>query len=242
VYGIIANSAGQVSCPASTATNISCTSNGTPITFPYTLQQPGDSLKCTFNGFVPENSTPLTDTVTVRAVASNGAPVSGTASASVTTGDAAASATFIKTLGSANPSSGCATVTYNVEVDNTSSASMDTDEDEMLTALSDNVYGDITMAHGNASANGSVLTTNCSVPQSILAGTSGKGGKYTCSFNGVICGTSLGSITSPTPCAAGVEVTDTLSGTLTGDETNETVSITPGSRTVEVCFSASSSN
>jgi hypothetical protein len=236
-YGNIATASGfsGPACPAGStcsnnvagstcATNISCS-------LPATLAAPGDSVSCTFTGFVPEN-TPLTDTVTANAVVQNGNSVSGTASATVTAGDAPASATFIKTLGSANPTQGCATVAYNVEVDNTSGTT--TDENETLTALSDNVYGDITTVHGNAGTNASVVSTTCANNQAIAVG-----GKYTCSFDGVMCG-ALGAITSPTSCTAGLEVTDTLSGTLTGDETGETVSITPGSRTVEVCFSASS--
>jgi hypothetical protein len=241
-YGNIATASGfaGAACPAGSlcsspnnvagttcATNISCTP---ALPLPATLQSPGDSITCTFVGAVPESST-VTDTVTANGVTQNGTAVSGTASATVTTGDAPASATFIKTLGSANPTSGCATVIYDVEVDNTSG--LTTDEAETLTALSDNVYGDITTVHGSANTNGSVVSTTCAVTQSIAVG-----GKYNCSFDGVMCG-ALGAVTNPTACSAGLEVTDILSGTLTGDET-ETVSTTAGSRTVEVCFSASS--
>jgi hypothetical protein len=162
------------------------------------------------------------------------------ASASVTAGDAPAAAKFIKTLGSANPTSGCATVVYNVEVDNTSGAT--TDEDETLTALSDDKYGDITTLHsgstcvlGSTECTGSVVSTTCKVGAKLSANPAGN---YTCSFDGVICSDTLGAVGSS--CAAGTEVTDTLSGMLTGDETGETVSTTPGSLTVDVCFSATS--
>jgi len=237
VYGTIATSAGQPACSAATtATNISCTSAGSSITFPFTLANPGDSLTCTFSGAVPENST-VTDTVTADAVSSSGASVSGSDSATVTAGDAPAAAKFIKTLGSSSPTSGCATVVYNVEVDNTSG--LTTDEDETLTTLSDDKYGDITTVHGNAATNLSVVSTTCAVGAKLSASPAGK---YTCSFDGVMCGT-LGPLTSPpspTSCAAGIELTDTLNGTLTGDETGESVTTTPGSRTVDVCFVASS--
>jgi hypothetical protein len=82
--------------------------------------------------------------------------------------------------------------------------------------------------------NGSVVSTTCATGGSIAVG-----GKYTCSFDGVMCGP-LGPISSPTSCAAGLEATDTLNGTLSGDEASDTVTTSPGSRTVEVCFSASS--
>lgn len=239
-YGNIATASGfsGSACPAgslcSAPNNVAGTTCATNIncTLPATLQNPGNSVTCTFDGFVPENST-STDTVTANGITQGGTAVSGSASASVTTGDAPASATFIKTLDSANPSAGCATVKYDVEVDNTSGNT--TDEDETLTALSDNKYGDITTKHGDAGTNLSVVDTTCSVTQAIPVG-----GNYKCSFDGVICGNPLGAVSSPTACAAGVVVTDTLSGTLTGDETGQTVSTTPGSRTVEVCFTASS--
>ena len=242
-YGTIATSAGEPACSATTtATSISCTSAGSSITFPFTLAAPGDSLTCTFVGSVPENGS-VTDTATASAIASNGAAVSMTSnSVTVTAGDAPAAAKFIKTLGSANPTSGCATVVYNVEVDNTSAST--TDETETLNTLSDNIYGDITTVHGNAGTNGSVLSTTCAGAQSLVVNTSTTstptpGSTYTCSFDGVMCGT-LGPLGSPTSCAAGLEVTDTLAGTLTGDESGQSVGVTQGSRTVEVCFSATS--
>jgi hypothetical protein len=52
----------------------------------------------------------MTDTVTATAVAQNGATVQGSPNAAVTSGDAPASALFIKTLRSPNPKAGCATV------------------------------------------------------------------------------------------------------------------------------------
>jgi len=236
------------------ATNISCT-------VPTTLTNPGDKMTCTFTGAVPENQTAFTDTATATAVASNGATVTGSADATVTSGDASASAKFIKTLGSANPTQACVTVVYNAEVDNTSGNT--TDEDETVTALTDDQYGDITTVHngsscptGSSECTGSVTSTTCKAGSKILAngkcsvsgsactsnsdcGATGGtcSGSYARTFNGVMCGT-LSALT--TNCAAGLELKDTLSGTLTGDETGETVSTTSGSRTVDVCLSATS--
>jgi hypothetical protein len=214
------------------ATNISCPTPANGSALPATLANPGDSLTCTFTGFVPEDST-VTDTVTATAIPPSGGTVSGTSNAvSVTAGDAPAAATFVKTLGSANPTTGCATVVYNVEVDNTSGAL--TDESETLTSLSDDKYGDITTTHGNAATNLSVVSTTCQNNQTIDVN-----GNYKCSFDAVMCG-SLGPIASPTACSAGLELTDTLSGVVAGDELGDLATVTPGSRTVEVCFSASS--
>ena len=243
-YGNIATdpSYGGSACPKGTlcatgagttcATNISCPTPANGSALPATLANPGDSLTCTFTGFVPEDST-VTDTVTATAIPSNGGTVSGTSNAvSVTAGDAPAAATFIKTLGSANPTTGCATVVYNVEVDNTSGKL--TDEAETVTSFSDDKYGDITTVHGDAATNLSVVSTTCQNNQPVAVN-----GNYTCSFDGVMCGT-LGPIASPTPCAAGLEITDTLTGVVAGDELGDLATVTAGSRTVEVCFSASS--
>jgi hypothetical protein len=178
--------------------------------------------------------------VTVNGVGQNGTPVSQTASATVTVSEAPATATTVKTSASATPTSGCATVRYNVAVNNTSA--LTSDETEKLTALTDSTYGDITQLQGN------VLGTTCGVASGIgtLSGTAGAGvlpttlavgGTYSCMFDAKFCG-NTGPLKNPpnaTTCPAGIEMLDTVSGTLVGDE-NETVTQTPGNLTVDVCF------
>jgi len=162
----------------------------------------------------------------------------------VTVQEAEATAADVKTSASATPTYGCATVRYGVQVDNTSEST--SDETETLSALSDSQYGDITKVQGN------VLGTTCGVATDklglgTLSGSNGAGtlpatiavnGNYTCQFDSKVCG-NTGALTNPpnaTNCPAGVEILDTVSGTLTGDE-SETVTQTPGNLIVDVCFS-----
>jgi len=119
-----------------------------------------------------------------------------------------------------------------------------TDETETLSALTDSQYGDVTSVQGN------VLGTTCGASGlGTLAGTAGAGalpasiavgGKYACEFDAKVCGNTKALSTSATPpnvtnCPAGLEISDTISGTLVGDE-SEAVTQTPGSLTVDVCF------
>ena len=111
----------------------------------------------TFSGHSKVNNTVLfsgvqTNQVTVH---SSDAPATATVTKSFTANEAA-----------------CATVRYNVEIDNTSGF----DEDETLSALQDDGFGDITKVQGH------VLATTCSAPQTIKAG-----GKYSCNFDAQIC-------------------------------------------------------
>jgi hypothetical protein len=208
-------------------------------TLPQTIAQ-GSTYTCTFSGNVPEQG--LTDTVTVNAIAQNGTtPVLGTASATVTVSEEPATATTVKTSASAIPTSGCATVRYGVQVGNTSAST--SDETESLSALTDSTYGDITQVQGN------ILGTTCGVAAGTgtLSGSAGAGalpttiavgGNYSCQFDAKFCG-NTGALNKPpnaTTCAAGIEMMDTVTGTLTGDE-DETVTQTPGKLTVDVCFS-----
>ena len=221
------------------ATNITCQ-------LPATLAgpsngNPGQNVTCTFTGNVPE--TGATDTVIVNGVDNTNKAISGTANATVTVTEAEAAAADIKTSASAIPTSGCATVRYNIEVDNTSD--LTTDETVTLSALTDSQYGDITSVQGN------VLGTTCGANGlGTLSGTGGAGalphsiavgGNYACQFDAKVCGNTKALSTSATPpnvtnCPAGVEISDAVSGTLVGDE-SEAVSQTPGSLTADVCFS-----
>lgn len=118
----------------------------------------------------------------------------------------------------------CATVEYGVDVKNTSGG----DETLTLTALTDDGFGDITTVHG------SVLKTTCGVPQTLTQG----GVDYTCTFDATFCaapGPLIGTTCTP---ATGIQHTNKVTPTLTGDEGGETVSNTGGSLTVTECVSA----
>ncbi len=244
-YGNIATAStnpAQPTCAAGKTGSVS----GTPsCSLPQTIAT-NATYSCTFVGNAPEagnvtGSVPakFTDTVTVNGLAQNGTtPLAGTASATVPIGEAASTATDIKTSASAIPTSGCATVRYSVEVENTSE--MTSDETETLNALNDSSYGDITTVQGN------VLGTTCAATGAgTLAGpgagalptTIAVGGNYTCQFDAQVCGNTKALVNPPnaTTCPAGIETSDTVSGTLVGDE-SETVSQTPGTLTVDVCF------
>jgi hypothetical protein len=209
---------------------------------PQTIAANGD-YSCAFTVNQGESKV-VTNTVSATgAGASGGSPFGPTNSntAQVTSNEVSSSAAYIKTSSSATPSSGCATVRYNVQVNNSSLAG--SDESETLSALSDSVYGNI------ASVQGNVLGTTCgqTAGQGTLTGTPGPGllpatiavgGNYACQFDAKVCGTTA-ALTNPpnaTTCAAGLETKDTVSGTIVGDE-SEVVSQTPGSLTVDVCFS-----
>jgi hypothetical protein len=250
-YGNIATAVTNPAQPAC-ATGKTGSVSGTPsCALPQTIAT-GASYSCTFTGNTPEagnvagaNPAKFNDTVIINGLAQNGTtPISGTANASVTIAEAPATANVIKTSASVMPTSGCATVRYGVEVENTTG--LTTDETESLSALTDTTYGDITTVQGN------VLGTTCAATgKGTLSGagagalptTIAVGGNYTCQFDAQVCGNTKALSTTAAPpnatnCPAGLEVTDTVSGTLVGDE-SETVSQTPGTLTVDVCFATS---
>ncbi len=133
-------------------------------------------------------------------------------SVTVTSEDAPSTATVIK--GYNATLAACATVRYNVEVDNSSAA----DEVETLSALHDAPdFGDITkdVAHG-----GVVLATTCSVPQTI-----GVGSNYKCTFDAQFCSAVDGST-----CISHV---NTITSTLKGDESTD-ATFNPASNTLTV--------
>jgi hypothetical protein len=234
VFGTIAKATGQPDCTpgTATATPVSCT---LPATIPA-----GGNFQCTFTASQPENSTVM-DTASANGVGVDGTtPFSGTSnSVTVTSGEAASTATTSKTL--VSTTAGCATVRYGVDVHNTSSV----DEVLTLSALSDSQYGDITTT-GKGSG-GSVLGTTCGVANGLgtLAGTGNGagplsttiavGGHYTCQFDAQFCGALSTITTGPNTTCTGIQATDLVTPTLVGDE-SETVSNTGGSLTVSECF------
>jgi len=162
-HGTIANNT-STACAAGSATAI----NSTTCTLPQTLA-PGAGYSCTFKANV-NSSTPttVTDVVTVFGHDVNNKSVSGSDSAQVAISNVAPTATVVKSL----VSLACADVNYRVRVNNTDSA-----ESLTLTALSDNGFGSIASVHD------SVLSTTCSVPQTIAAS-----GNYECDFRAHFCG------------------------------------------------------
>ena len=237
------NGTGNFAAGSTCATNISCS-------LPATLSAPGNSVTCTFTGQIPENST-ITDIVTANGVDSNipPNPVSNSATADATAGDAPATATLTKTTTGAVH--GCATLRYTAKIHNSSGAT--TDENLLLSALGDSAFTDLTSLSGDDHTNNSVVGTTCGQPVAgglgTLSGSSGAGsfsaaspasiavgGDYTCQFDGVICGT-LTTITKPdgSPCT-GIQHTNTLQPTLTGDEATQTVSQSGGTLVVSECF------
>lgn len=239
-------------CPAGTLGSIvagsssSCASLGTITT----------SSSCTFEA-VQGELTSVTDTVTVKghsslaATATFGPTSSNTVT--VTSEDAPSSASVGKTL--VKPTAACVTVRLAADVHNGSGH----DEVETLSALSDSVAGIIASTTASKSAN--VLATTCTVPQTISPGAD-----YTCTFDVQFCGSTgpveefgTGTCTSGTcsagnvgaacttnaqcdsTCPFGISQTDTVSGTIVGDE-SEAVTQTDHSLTVDECLGSFTSS
>ena len=203
----------------------------------------GDTGTCTFTAFQGEN-TSVTDTVSASGhSALNASSTFGpTGSNSVTVRSSEAPSTATVTKGFDSTQAGCATVRYTVDVHNSSGG----DEALSLSALNDDKYGSITSLHD------SVLGTTCGVDTSApglgtLLGSSGAGtlsmilavggSDYTCKFDAQFCGT-LGTITKPdgTKCL-GLQHTNKVTATLTGDE-GEAVTQTGNTFTVGECFTS----
>jgi hypothetical protein len=235
--------------PCSTGTVGTIASAGT-CTLPQTIAANGE-YSCTFTADQAEDST-VNDTVAAKGVGQNGTtPFSGNSNeVTVTAGEAESTASTIKTSASASPSYGCATVRYGVEVDNTSAST--SDETETLKALTDSYFGNIAVGTTQPPLGTNVLGTTCGVAtgspgQGTLSGSTGAGvlpatidvgGNYACQFDAKVCG-NTGPLVKPpnaTDCTAGIENTDTVSGTIVGDE-SETVTQQTGKLTVDVCFS-----
>ncbi|MGD8588037.1 MAG: hypothetical protein PVG22_04320 [Chromatiales bacterium] len=94
-------------------------------------------------------------------------------------------------------------VTYTVSVSNNG---VDPNNSVTLNTLDDDIYGDITKVQGD------ILTTTCSVPQAIDAGST-----YTCTFNATVSGNASDTVTD-TVTASGV---DDNGNSLTGSDDAE---------------------
>ena len=174
----------------------------------------GNPATCTFTAGPQPELTTVSNVVTVNGHAdldtsktfsgvSNNAVAVGVTSTEVPT-TAAVIKGFTSTLAA------CATVRYNVEVDNTSGV----DEVATLSALSDSSFGSITSVHD------SVLATTCTVSQTIAVG-----GNYKCTFDAQFC-----SAVDANTC---ISHSNTITATVKGDEASD-VAFNPGSNTLTV--------
>lgn len=162
-HGTIANNT-ATACDAGILGSI----NSTTCSLPQTIAPQG-SYACSFKANVNSGTAKtVTDVVSVFGHDQNNKPVSGSDSAQVAITNVPPTATVVKSL----VDLACADVNYRVRVNNTDSA-----ESLTLTALSDSGFGSITSVHDN------VLTTTCSVPQTIAAS-----GNYECDFRAHFCG------------------------------------------------------
>lgn len=173
---------------------------------------------CTFTAGPQPETTTVSDIASVTGHADlNTSKLFGPTSSnsvSVTSTEVPSTAKVIKGFNSTIAA--CATVRYNVEVDNTSGA----DETEMLSALNDNSFGSITSVHD------SVLATTCSVNQTISVG-----GNYKCTFDAQFC-----SAVDVNTC---ISHTNTITATVVGDEAgNSTFNPASNTLTVKECLTA----
>jgi hypothetical protein len=196
----------------------------------------GSTGTCTFTVTQGENAK-VQNIVSVTGHGASGGTSfgpSGSNQVTVTSSDAPSTATTTKSL--ISTTNVCATVRYGVDVHNTSGA----EETLTLSAFLDSAYGSITTVHD------SVLGTTCGVANGLgtLSGTgNGAGalsatlpvdGHYICQFDAQFCGTP-GPVIGNT--CTGIQHTNTVTPTLTGDEGGETVTDTIGSLTVTECVS-----
>jgi hypothetical protein len=207
----------------------------------------GGVYSCKFGVTQGENLV-VQNTATANGLGSDGktAFTGSSSQVTVTSTEAPSTAVITKSLNSLQQA--CATARYNVNVHNSGSA----DENLMLTALSDSPFGNIVP---NPSA--SIVATTCTVPQTLNVG----GSDYSCTFDASFCDapktivTTAGTCGPASSCTAGkvgsactqnsdcnvtctgIQHINTVNGTFTGDDpAGDSISITPGSLTVNVCL------
>ena len=238
-YGNIATASGFTpACLGGTA--------GTPLATNNTCAMPQTILAkgiytCSFQANQGENLT-VNDIATANGIGSDSKTgfTGSSSQVTVTSTDAPSAATITKSLNSIQQA--CVTARYNVDIANGGSA----DENLTLTALTDDQV-DIT------TVSSTIPATTCSQPQTLNVG----GSDYKCTFdrqfcaapttitiagtcNGVTCSTgNVGhSCTTNADCSTtctGIQHTDTVTGTFTGDDPGDTVAVTPGTFTANVC-------
>ncbi len=154
---------------------------------------PGGTYTCSFTATVTGNGGDTeVDVVTAAGVDDNGNEIGGMDDATVDIIDLQPAISVEKTASPTSVEEGSGTVvTFSVTVDNDSVADPLT-----VTALSDDIYGDITMVQGD------ILSTTCTTGQTIALG-----GSYSCTFTAVVDGPAFSS------------ETDTVTATGQDDET-----------------------
>ena len=238
-YGTIYDDGKFKACAAGTsgitATNVSCP--------PATIAL-GATGTCTFTAPVGENLTGLVDIVTASghsAVNTSSTFTQGSNSVTVTSSDAPSTASVTK--GVVDTTAACATVRYSVDVANTSGA----DEDLSLTGLSDSAFGDLTKCTNAGCTNTGgtlILGTTCGIDTAsnglgTLSGAKGAGAfsaslpvggsDYKCQFDAQFC-----SGLDANSCISNV---DTITPSLTADESADKVTVTANKLTVKECLS-----
>lgn len=209
----------------------------------------GETKSCTFKVTVGED-VDISDVVTVTAhgVSGGGSTSDDSNSVEVVSSDAPSTATITKGFNSNQEL--CATVRYDVDVANTSGF----DENLTLTGLSDSAYGDITSVHGD------VVATTCSVNQSLPVDANNVNNHYKCTFDGHFCAAPTDIVTTAGKCTAGlcsagkssstscstdaqcdltckgIQHTNKITGSYTGDEAEDKVTETTNSFTVNECI------
>jgi hypothetical protein len=209
---------------------------------------------CSFTVTQGENAT-VKNTLTAKGHGSGGTSFGPTQSNEVTviSSDAPSTATITKGFGSNQEV--CATLRYNVDVKNTSGA----DEHLTLSALTDSAFGNIAPTPG-----ANILATTCGVSSSsggagTLPTTLAVGGNdYQCTFDAQFCAApkaivSIAGKCTNNTCTAGkagdacssnsdcdvacngIQHTNTVSATMTGDE-KEAVTQTVGTLTASECI------
>ncbi|MBM3152632.1 MAG: sortase, partial [Chloroflexi bacterium] len=170
------------------------------------LLMPGNTYSCTFTATISGNAGDThANTVTITLRDNDGSEGSDTDDASVDVTDVLSSATVQKTADPASVVAPGANVAFTVRVDNASTVDTLT-----LTALTDDVFGDITNP-----LNPAIVSTTCSVPQTLDPGEF-----YVCSFDAFVGGD------------PGATHHDTLIATLTDNDGN---TLTPsGEATVNI--------
>ena len=150
---------------------------------PQTIQ-PGDFYRCSFSAAVTGNAGDTeTDTVTATGTDDDGAPAVGSDAATVTLTGAAPSIAVAKTASPSTLAEPGGSVTFTIQVDNTSSSSDPVD----LASLTDSIHGDL---DGRGS---------CLLPQTIQPG-----GSYSCSFSAQVSG-NAGDSETDTVTASGTD-------------------------------------
>ncbi|MEN8108280.1 MAG: hypothetical protein ABFS22_09760 [Pseudomonadota bacterium] len=154
--------------------NISSTTCSTPRDLGH-----GETYTCYFMAPVNgQGGTSHMDTVTASGLDENQTVLEGSDDATVQILDVTPEMSVTKTASPTTVNEPGANVTFSVLVSNDSTASSDS---LSLTSLTDNVFGDIAN-----SSNIDIISTDCSVPQTIVYGSS-----YSCSFTAFVGGEPL---------------------------------------------------